>query len=49
MNMKFIKGLMVGGLVTTGIVMMCSENNRGMNKKSMIKKGKQWVRKMGII
>lgn len=49
MSMKFVKGVMIGGLVSAGIVMMCSESNLGMNKKKMIKKGKQWVRKMGII
>ena len=49
MSMKFVKGMMIGGLVSAGIVMMCNESNIGMNKKKMIKKGKQWVRKMGII
>lgn len=49
MNMKFIKGLMLGTLVSTGLVIMYNETNMGMNKKKMIKKGKQLVRKMGII
>lgn len=49
MNMKFIKGLMIGTLVSTGIAIMCNEYDLGMNKKKMIKKGKQLVRKMGII
>ena len=46
--MKFIKGVMVGGLITTGIVMMYSENDM-FNKKKMMKKGRQMVKKMGIM
>lgn len=49
MNMKFIKGLVLGGLLSAGVAMMCKESDCGMNKRKMIKKGKQWVRKMGII
>ena len=45
--MKFIKGIMIGGLVTTGLVMMYAEN--GKNKKKMMKKGKQMAKKIGII
>lgn len=45
--MKFIKGIMIGGLVTTGLVMMYAENGR--NKKKMMKKGKQMAKKIGII
>lgn len=48
MNMKFVKGLLVGGLITTGVVMMCTDNNY-MNTKKMTKKGKQWAKKMGIM
>lgn len=46
--MKFIKGVMIGGLITTGLVMMYSETGM-MNKKKMMKKGKQFARKMGIM
>ena len=46
--MKFFKGVMIGGLMATGILMMYSENENKAKKK-MIKKGKQFVRKMGII
>ncbi len=49
MNMKFVKGLVVGGLLSASIAMMCNDSNCNMNKKKMIRKGKQWVRKMGII
>ncbi len=47
MNMKFIKGLVVGGLITTGMMMMWTDNN--MTTKKMAKKGKQFAKKMGIM
>ena len=46
--MKFVKGMLVGTLVSAGIVMMYTEG-RMMNKNKMIKKGRQFVKKMGII
>lgn len=46
--MKFVKGIVIGGLITTGLVMMYSETGM-MNKKKMMKKGKQFARKMGIM
>ena len=46
--MKFIKGLMIGSLITTGIVWMYAESDM-VNKKKVVKKGKQFARKMGII
>lgn len=46
--MKFVKGVMIGGLITTGLVMMYAESGM-MNKKAMMKKGKQFAKKMGII
>lgn len=47
MSMKFIKGMMVGGLVSTGIIMLCNEEfTKNNNTKKMIKKGKQFLRKM---
>lgn len=46
--MKFIKGMIVGGVISAGVAMMCTEG-MAMNKKKMIKKGKQFVRKMGIV
>ena len=45
--MKFVKGLVIGGLITTGVMMMWTEN--GMNTKMITKKGKQWAKKMGIV
>ena len=46
--MKFIKGVMIGGLITTGLVMMYAESGM-MNKKTMMKKGKQIAKKIGIM
>lgn len=46
--MKFVKGIMIGGLITTGLMMMYAEND-GMNKKKLMKKGKQFAKKMGIM
>lgn len=45
--MKFTKGLLIGGLITTGLIMMYGEKNM-INKNKMIKKGRQFVKKMGL-
>lgn len=46
--MKFTKGLLIGGLITTGLIMMYNDKNM-MSKNKMIKKGKQYAKKMGIL
>lgn len=46
--MKFTKGLLIGGLITTGIIMMYNDKNI-MNKNKMLKKGKQFAKKMGVL
>ncbi len=46
--MKFTKGLLIGGLITTGIIMMYHEKDI-MNKNKVLKKGKQYAKKMGIL
>lgn len=46
--MKFIKGVMIGGLITTGLVMMYTES-RMMDKKKMMKKGKQIAKRIGMM
>ena len=46
--MKFVKGMFIGGLVTTGIMMMYLENENKANRK-MIKNGKQFAKKLGVI
>lgn len=45
--MKFVKGLVVGGLITTGVLMIYSEND--FSTKKITKKGKQWAKKMGML
>lgn len=45
--MKFTKGMILGGIITAGVMMMYADNN--MNTKKMMKKGKQIARKMGIM
>lgn len=44
--MNFVKGILVGTMVSAGIMMMYTE---GTNKKNIMKKGKQMAKKMGII
>ena len=48
MNMKFVKGVVIGGLLVTGASMMYTEMGK-TNKKKMKKKGRQMIRKMGIV
>lgn len=45
--MKFVKGIVIGGLITTGVLMMWNDNN--MATKKMTKKGKVLAKKMGIL
>ena len=44
--MKFTKGIIIGSMITAGIMMMYTDN---MDTKKMMKKGKQIMRKMGIM
>ena len=46
--MKFVKGMMIGTLISAGVLMMYNEGN-AMNKRKMMKKGKQLAKKMGIM
>ena len=46
--MKFTKGLLVGSLLTTGLLMMYSESDM-LNKKKMMKKGKKMVKNWGMM
>ena len=46
--MKFIKGMLMGGMATMGAIIMYNEMSNKSNKQ-MMKKGKQFVKKMGII
>jgi hypothetical protein len=45
--MKFVKGVMLGTLITASAMILYSENVDD-EKKKMIKKGKQFARKLGI-
>ena len=48
--MKFTKGLILGGIVTAGLLRMYSESDMmNKNKKKMMKKGKQFAKKIGVI
>jgi hypothetical protein len=48
--MKFTKGLILGGLLTTGLLMMYNENEMmKKGKKKMMKKGRQFAKKMGVM
>lgn len=46
--MKFAKGMIMGTLLSAGVVMLYTEKNM-LKKNKMMKKGKQFIRKMGII
>lgn len=46
--MKFVKGMLIGGIVTAGVAMMYSEAI-GDNKRKMMKKGKKIAKRMGIL
>ena len=48
MNMKFVKGMVIGGLLSAGVAMLCTEKMQP-NRKKMMKMGKQFARKMGIL
>lgn len=44
--MKFTKGMIIGSMITAGIMVMYTDS---MDTKKMMKKGKQLMRKMGIM
>lgn len=46
--MKFVEGLIIGGMVGTGITLMYSDNRSILNSKKLMKKGKQFAKKIGI-
>lgn len=48
MNMKFVKGIIIGGAATIGAVMMYREMS-GRNRRQIIKKGKQFAKKIGVL
>jgi len=48
MSMKFVKGMIIGGLISAGVAMMCADVMQP-NKNKMMKMGKQFARKMGML
>lgn len=44
--MKFVKGILVGGMISAGLVMMYGET-MGFSKKKIMKQGKKMMHKMG--
>ncbi len=46
--MKFVKGVVIGGLIVTGMTMMYTEMGKN-DKKKVMKKGRQMIKKMGIV
>lgn len=46
--MKLMKGIMIGTLISAGVVMMYADE-MNINKKKIMKKGKQMAKKMGIM
>ena len=46
--MKFVKGVLVGGIITAGVAMMYAETME-QSKRKMMKKGKQLAKRMGIM
>jgi len=45
--MKFVKGMIIGSLVVAGVTMMCNEGM--MNKRRIMRKGRQIAKKMGVM
>lgn len=45
--MKFVKGAIIGTLVSAGVVWMYNEAT-SMDKKKIMKKGKKFLQDMGI-
>ena len=43
--MKFIKGVVVGTMITAGVAMMYTDSN---NRKKIMKQGKKFMKVMGM-
>ena len=46
--MKFVKGMLVGGLLSAGVAMIYA-GTMEQNKNKVMKKGKQFAKKLGIL
>ena len=47
--MRFIEGMLIGSLVTVGATLMYTNVIPKNDTKKMMKKGKQFARKMGLV
>lgn len=47
--MRFVEGMLVGGLLTVGATFIYNETINKNDAKKMMKKGRQFVKKMGLI
>lgn len=47
--MKFVEGMVIGGLIGLGATVMYNEMMCKNNTRKMMKKGKQFVKKMGMM
>ena len=45
--MKLVKGMLIGGMVSAGLVMIYGET-MGFDRKKMMKSGKKMMKKMGF-
>jgi hypothetical protein len=46
--MNFVKGMVLGTVVSAGVMMIYTENIK-TNKKNIMKKGKQMAKKLGLM
>lgn len=47
--MRFIEGMLIGSIITVGATLACTEIIPKNDTKKMMKKGKQFARKMGLV
>ncbi len=45
--MRFMKGILIGGIVTAGIAMIYAESME-QGKRKVMRKGKQFAKRMGL-
>ncbi len=47
--MKFVEGMLIGGMLTIGATVMYNEMITKKDTRKMMKKGRQFVKKMGLM
>lgn len=47
--MKFVKGMVVGGIISTGAYMLMTDKQQKTGRKKVVKMGKQFAKKMGMM